>query len=168
MQGYWRSAQQTQSTALLTCCQRSDLEPITWYRGQLAPDGWWRCWVPARFPPLLRGLEQTEEGPEEPALLQLGLPHQLQHQERCQESEDVSTGFGPCRTPHIQHRWSQAHRWTGPRTTANSIMLKPNQARSQAEKGPSGAHPGNRCLCSSGTRWRKGPHPNSGVFPVPG
>lgn len=111
MQGYWRSAQQTQSTALFTCCQRADLEGVTWYREQSASaDGASPGLVPASFPPLLRRVEQREEGPEERALLQLRHPHQLQNQESSYEPQDVSTGPGACRRPHVQHHWSQSDR----------------------------------------------------------
>lgn len=107
--------------------------------------------APAPFPPLLGRVDQREQGPEESALLHLRQPHQLQNQESCNEPQDVSTGPGP---------------WRGARTF--SATAKANQARVQTGTGPAGAHPGNRCLCSSGTRWRKGQRRNLGAFPAAG
>lgn len=130
MQGYWRSAQQTQSTALFTCCQRADLEAVTWYREKVSAGGPSPCFAPASFPPLLRRVDQAEEGPEESALLQPRHPHQLQNQEGCKEPEDVGTGPGPCGTPTRSGRLFPSR-----------LPPTPQQPEANKAKGPSRRSP---------------------------
>lgn len=147
MQGYCQSAQRTQSTALFTCSQRADLEQqVTRCREALAPKAHRAAsfWFP--FPPAPRRVDQGEEGREQPALLQLRHPHQLQNQKRGHEPQDVATGPRPCRTRGTR----------GANSTTPVGIKEPSEPKQNTKGVQQVTHPGNRCLCSSGTHWQKG------------
>lgn len=126
MQGYCQSAQRTQSTALFTCFQRADLEQQVTRCGEAsAPKAHRAASLRFPFPPAPRRVGQGEEGPEQPALLQLRHPHQLQDQKRGHEPQDVVTGPRPCGTRGTrgqiqQHRLESKYHQSQNRTRKGS------------------------------------------------
>lgn len=128
MQGYCRSAQQTQSTALFTCFQRSLLQQVTWYRGELAPKAHGAAVLQFSFRPVHRRVDQGEEGPEQCALFQLLHPHLLQDQEGRHEPQDVSTGPRPCRTHstrgRFQHHWAESNNHHHSTTRVQQVLTQ--------------------------------------------